>query len=370
MKPITGLKVAGVVFGALCLMLLANFALSLLNRADDVAVGAGIFILLAEVIGLFIFVPKIYRSFLPKKVAGTEGETDAPRRSGGPGSSGLALLALIILMPMFGSLGGCSKMIGPGYEGIKVNNYGGNRGVSDIPLSTGRVFYNPFTETVFDYPTFVQTAVWTANEKEGKAQNEEISFNTQDNILVTVDVSLSYQLNPGKIPAFYVKFRSDDLSAFTDGFLHNIARDAFNELGGNYTVEEVNSTKKAEFLKAVRQRINGQTSMFGVELQQFGIIGGLRVPPVIQAAMNGKATAIQRAQQSQNELVQATADAAKLVAKAKGEADANAELTKSLSPELIQWRQLDIIEKKWNGAYPTVMGGSGTIPMIQLPGSK
>ena len=42
---------------------------------------------------------------------------------------------------------------------------------------------------------------------------------------IAVDVNLSYQLVPDKVPSFYVKFRSDDLSIFTNTYMHNVARD-------------------------------------------------------------------------------------------------------------------------------------------------
>lgn len=50
----------------------------------------------------------------------------------------------------------CSERIDAGSEGILVNLYGSDKGVDDVSLVTGRVWYNPFTEEVYEYPTFVQ----------------------------------------------------------------------------------------------------------------------------------------------------------------------------------------------------------------------
>jgi len=57
-------------------------------------------------------------------------------------------------------------------------------------------------------------------------------------MVINGDISLSYQLTAEKVPAFYVKFRSDDLKAFTYGFLHNVARDAFNEIGQRFPLKK------------------------------------------------------------------------------------------------------------------------------------
>ena len=61
------------------------------------------------------------------------------------------LLAVILV-----GAGSCTKVV-PGYVGIKVNNWGSQRGVQDYPLKTGMVFYNPFTEDMYDFPTFMVT---------------------------------------------------------------------------------------------------------------------------------------------------------------------------------------------------------------------
>lgn len=264
---------------------------------------------------------------------------------------------------------GCTT-VNPGYVGIKVNMYGGNRGVQEITLITGRVGYNPFSTKVLEWPTFVQTAQWTHDTMEtaeGRG-NDEITFNSREGLVIHADVSLSYQLDPVKIPRFYVQFRTDNMDVFTHGFLRNVARDAFNETAAGLTAEELYSNKKEDFLKAVRARINAQVEQYGVHLDQFGFIGAPRLPANVVAALNGKIQAIQDAQRATNVLQQRIAEANQTVAAARGEAEANVVLTRSLTPELIRWRSLMIQQQaveKWNGALPTYTGGA--VPLIQLP---
>src|ERR1041385_1349901 len=140
--------------------------------------------------------------------------------------------------------------VNPGYVGIKVNMYGGNRGVQEIPLVTGRVSFNPITTRVLEWPTVVQTAQWTHDDQEShKGRNDEITFNSKEGLVISADVSLSYQLDGSKVPQFYVQFRTDDLDMFTHGFMRNVARDAFNEEAAGLTAEELYATKKEDFLK-------------------------------------------------------------------------------------------------------------------------
>jgi len=259
--------------------------------------------------------------------------------------------------------------IPPGYVGIKVNNLGAHRGVQELALRTGLVFYAPVASTVFEYPTFVQTAVWTQSVHEGRAINEEISFNSGEGLVFTADVSLSYRLEEARVPHFYVQFRSDDLAAFTHGFLRNVARDAFNELAARYTAEEVYGTKREQLLGQVKTRINDEVGGFGVHIEQLGFIGAPRAPQPIVDAINAKIKAIQDALRVENELRQARAQAAKDVAEADGKARANQLLASSLSPVLLQWRQLEITERaigKWDGRRPMVEGQSSGL-LLSLP---
>jgi regulator of protease activity HflC (stomatin/prohibitin superfamily) len=276
------------------------------------------------------------------------------------------VLALIALSSL-----ACTR-ISPGHVGIVVNQWGSEKGVADYTPTTGTFTYNPLTTSVFDYPTFTHTYVWTKSADEGSKNNEEITFTIRGNMAISVDVSIAYSLDPTKVPAFYVKFRNDDLQQFTDGFLRNVTRDCFNEVGGHYDLDNVMGDN-AQFLAEVRAKLETIITPYGVKLDQFGIIGAPRPPQAVQEAINAKIHATQLAIQKQNELVQAQADAAKTVASAEGEAKsilmvaqaqakANLILSESLTERLLQLKAYE----KWNGTLPTITGG-GTIPMITLP---
>jgi regulator of protease activity HflC (stomatin/prohibitin superfamily) len=270
---------------------------------------------------------------------------------------------------------GCTR-VDPGHVGIKVYYYGSQKGVDDFPAVTGMVWYNPMATSVFQFPTFVQTAVWTHNKNEGSPLNEELSFNSREGLVFNADISLSYRLDPSKVPHFYVTFRSDDLDKFTHGFLRNIARDAFNEVAVKYTAEEIYGDKKEAILTEVRQRINAQTTVYGVVVEQFGFVGAPRPPQNVVDAINAKIKATQDAIRVENELRSATAEAKKAVAAAQGraqavlveaeaQAKANTLLSQSLSAQLIQQKAID----KWNGTRPLVEGSNSGL-LLNIPLAK
>jgi len=263
--------------------------------------------------------------------------------------------------------------------GIKVDLAGSQRGVEDLPIRTGWVFYNPARSKVVEYPTYVQTAKWTHGLNEGRPINEEISFNTLQGLTVYGDISLSYHLDPAKVPAFYVKFRSDDIDQFTHGFLRNVARDSMNRVAANYTVEEIMGEKKPEMEQRSRDELQGEVKDIGVVIEQFGFIGSPRPPETVVAAINAAQQAKYIAQQKQNELLQSQADAAKQVAAAEGqakaqiaiaqgEAESNRVRAASISPQIIEWQKLAVTDRwitRWNGSMPQVQTG-GNIPGLLL----
>lgn len=266
---------------------------------------------------------------------------------------------------------GCTR-VSAGYVGIKSTVVGTGQGLSEASVGPAWVFYNAFTESVFEYPTFVKTVVWTQNTTEGKPLNEEITFTNKDRMQIAADISLAYQLQPDKAATFYLKFRSDNMDTFTNGIMRNWAREKFDDAAGKYDINQIMGDN-AQFLTDVRTSLQVVLDPIGVKLIQFGFIGAPRPPAGVGDSINLAVKATQIAQQKQNEIIQAQADAQKEVAKAQGDAQAtltNAEaqakankmLSDSLSPVLVQYRMID----KWNGVMPTVQGGGPGL-IMQLP---
>ena len=82
------------------------------------------------------------------------------------------------------------KKIPPGYIGLKVELYGENRGVQNATISTGRVWYNNYTEEIIVFPDHVQYYILTASKEEGSPIDESINFGV-GGTSVNADVSLS-----------------------------------------------------------------------------------------------------------------------------------------------------------------------------------
>jgi regulator of protease activity HflC (stomatin/prohibitin superfamily) len=281
------------------------------------------------------------------------------------------LLSAVVMAGILFS--GCTT-IPAGRVGIVVNNMGRDRGVQSYPVKTGFFFYNPISTNVFVYPTSVQTAIWTKDTNEGRPIDESINFGSIEQTQINGDISLSFQLFQDSVPNFYVKFRNDDINAFLHGYLHNVARNALQQIASKYTLEDLNGAKKQEFIYKVDSFINYEIRNYGT-VTQFGFTGSLRMDPAIMASINRKLQAKQDAETAVNLLQKTQADANRLIAQKEGEAVANSKVSSSITPTLIEWKKLEILDKmadKWNGQQPEYLatGGNGNNLLMQLPAGK
>lgn len=279
------------------------------------------------------------------------------------------VLALVVILFLTSTFLFNWKIIPPGYTGVKVSRLV-DRGITRENITTGFVFYNPVQTQLIVYPTFVQRVVWTRDLNEGNPMNEELTFNTKDSVPVTLDVAVSYALAADRVPEFYTKFRADHINSFTHGFLRDTARNVVVAVGSEYTFDDVNGPKKEEFLDNIAKKLDAKVSVYGIGIQQFGLIGSLRPPQALLEAVGAKTKAIQDSIRTENEVRSAQAEAKKRVAIAEGEAAANRTLLASIEPKLLEWERLKLQKEainKWNGVMPSVMAGSGSGMLFNIP---
>jgi len=297
----------------------------------------------------------------------------------------LAIVLLIITI----SVGCAFNRVSPGHAGIVVNQAGSNKGVQDQVARTGWFWINPFTENLIEYQTSQRMEKWTKDSNEGKPGNTEVSFTNKDSMVIYADVAIAFSLDPNKVPAFYLKFLAtseDDLDQkFTNGYLRNDVRNCLNELAGQYDIKQIMGDN-AEFLKRTQKCIQDDVIQWGVNIDQFGLIGAPRPPQNVVDSINLKAQAEQIATQKQIELTQVQAEAAKRVAeaegdakaqvtRAQGEAEANRLRNTSITENILRMRALDNQHDLiWNlkdhpGIMPSTLvisggGGKDSVPGI------
>lgn len=227
----------------------------------------------------------------------------------------------------------CTERIDAGYEGVLVKLYGTKKGVQDVSLVTGRVWYNPFTESVYEFPTYVQTHDY-----------DSFTVNAKDGSVFNVDPTLSFKVQDGESPRIFKKYRKS-IQEITATTLYNYIKDAFRIEFNKYSTDSIISNRE-KFETAIQLNMDKLLIKEGFQLEQ--MTSGISYPSEITEAINAKNAAIQRAQQSENELKVVEANARKMIVQAEAEARANELKQRTLSPLLIQQQFIE----KWDGKSP------------------
>lgn len=265
------------------------------------------------------------------------------------------LLSLLFLMMLLDV--SCSK-VPSGYVGVKVYLLGSSKGVESEELKVGR-YWIGINEELYLFPIYKQNYVWTKDPTEGSENDESITFQTKEGLSVGADIGITYQINPEKVSGIFEKYRKG-VGEITDVFLRNYVRDTFNMVSSTYSVESVYGEGKAKLLDEVNLKMKNSLEEEGIMIERIYLIGELRLPPKVVDALNMKIEATQKAQQIENEVRQAKAEAEKVIVKAEAEAEANRLITQSINDNLLRYESI----KKWNGQLPRVTGGS--TPLINI----
>lgn len=259
----------------------------------------------------------------------------------------VALLGLAAML----SMASCER-IDAGHEGIKVNLYGDDKGVGDVALVTGRVFYNPFTTEIHEYPTYVQTVDY-----------EPFEINAKDGSKFTVDPTININPIGGKSPEIFKKYRKPLKEVITHVLKTHIAN-AYRIKLNAYTTDELVS-KREEFEKATEDYLREILMKENFELGE--MTSGLKYPDALVRSIDAKNQAVQEALRIENEVAAIEAEAKKKVAAAEGEAqalkikgDAEAEYNRKISASLSGLIVQQEMIKKWDGKLPVY----GEVPTL------
>jgi regulator of protease activity HflC (stomatin/prohibitin superfamily) len=290
------------------------------------------------------------------------------------------MMMVIALVAMTGCVG--CEYVEPGHVGLKVNLLGSDKGVDQQELGPGR-YWIGMNERLYQFPMFEQNVSWTADKSDDGA-DESFTFQTKEGMAVNADFAMTYQIAPGKASLIFQKYRKG-IAEVTDGPVRNYVRDALQEVSSTMTVEDMISGGKVGMVDQVEKLVREQVKDNGINVIKLSLLGRIRLPEQVVQALNAKIEATQRAQQRENELREAEAEAKKKVAAAEGQAaeqkalaegeaaailaraeaqaKANRLLAESLTPTLVELKKLE----RWDGHLPQFGGGSGgAVPVIHI----
>jgi len=303
------------------------------------------------------------------------------------------LASLVSLSLLTGSLSACGSVPGtsvvtvePGFAGLKIQLYGGEKGIDNAELVSGRVWYNGYTENVVVFPTYINTYPFTKSTTEGSLTDESVVFSVSGSP-VSADVGVSFGFttemvsnkNGTKLHHFYKKYRKTP-DAFRANELRNGLRNCFSTVAENQKLTPSMLPYNQQKLVAGVTECT-QQRFPTIAIQDVSLLSPLRLPPDIQKSIDEQFAAQQAAQTAEANRRKVEAEAAANIARAKGEAqvaieraraesEANRLRATSITSELLKLEQLQIERErinKWNGNEPSTIIQS---PNVQLGSRK
>ncbi len=264
----------------------------------------------------------------------------------------IGMLALLVIQPF------TYENIDAGNVGIKINLYGSGRGVDNITIVTGRVWYNTWTTKIIEFPTFTQSVDY-----------DPFVVTTKDAAEFKVDPKLNYHVNPAMVPQIYRQYRKS-LTEIEQQFMRNTIYDAYRIVANSFSSDSVMSNRE-KFEDRIQIILTKNLNKDGFVYDQ--LTSAITPPESLRQMIDEKNASIQARLKAENQAKQADAEAKVKVAtatgegqalliRAKSEAEANRLRQASLTPMLIQQEWI----KKWDGKLPTTQAGGSTSLMMPI----
>ena len=181
----------------------------------------------------------------------------------------------------------CVTKVDPAAEGIKVKLVGSDRGVDDVTLVSGWVWYNPFTEEIYEYPNFVQTVDY-----------DTFSLNSKDGSRFTVDPTVILQLEQGKGPVVFKTYRKK-LDDVLNNTIYKYVQDVYRIELNKYTADELISNRN-KFETDVQSHLD--SIMRNEHFYLKNVTSGLKYPPSLEQAIDMKNRVVQDELKAKNEV--------------------------------------------------------------------
>jgi regulator of protease activity HflC (stomatin/prohibitin superfamily) len=226
----------------------------------------------------------------------------------------LGLLGLVIALSVTSCTTADSSEVA-----LVVDQIGNDKGVPNIEMASGFIFYFPPTQDVFMYPTSVQHKVWTATADEDSPTDEHIDVTSSDGATFGLDVSINLQLQRARAADLFIKYRvgMDDLinsrvrTIVRKELLDNAVSFASDSLLQHRNIYEANVTKT----------LTASLEKEGFTLNNIAVLK-MALPASYKKAIERKIAVLQETATIISQTKQAEQTALKKVALAKGNYEA------------------------------------------------
>jgi prohibitin 1 len=203
----------------------------------------------------------------------------------------------------------------------------------------------------------IVTSVKTINVRIRKS-DIQVPAGTKDLQVINVEMSLNWHISPDKANLVYQQIGSEE--AIVDGIIKPAMTEILKAATPRKTAEEV-LRQRDDLKQSIDSDLKKRLLVYNLIVDDVSLVN-VSFSEEFAKAIEAKQIAEQQAKQAEYVVQSAAREAEAQVNRAKGQAEAQRLIRQTITPELLQKQAIE----KWDGKFPTVMGGQGALPLINV----
>ncbi|HUU44756.1 MAG TPA: prohibitin family protein, partial [Acidobacteriota bacterium] len=223
-------------------------------------------------------------------------------------------------------LAGCGTQVPAGYSGVKYMKFGAG-------TEMGKIYPEGFQWHL----VWNSMYIYKTRTEESK---ENLTVLSSDGASIQLELSILHRPVVQKLDSLQITVGPDYYNVVIAPTLRGEAR----QIAGNYTPEEIYSTKRDELANELLRALRAKLTNRFIEIENV-IFRNVQLPKRISDAINEKLAAEQEAQRMKFILDRERQEAERKRIEAQGIADFQKIVSTGLNPMLLQWKGIEATEK-------------------------
>ena len=257
-------------------------------------------------------------------------------------------------------LSGCYfEVIDSGETGVEVSN----GKVSETVLNEGFQFsLNPLTDLNL-YNTKSKVLEMSDYKRENNKEvisTEPVLVLTKDNLQIPVDITILYKLEKTCAPFLRINYGEDGIwdRKIVVPKARDISRSVIGKDADVYKLNQNREIYTSEIRSELEKQLNGIVGKENCILIDSVSINNIKIPQQLAESILKKQQTEEAVKIANLEIERIKAQAQAEIEKNKGISEAQKILAQSLTPQMLQWKELEVRQmeiEKWNGVMPTTL---------------
>jgi regulator of protease activity HflC (stomatin/prohibitin superfamily) len=225
---------------------------------------------------------------------------------------------------------------------------------NDKAYTNGLRWYNPFTSTIIKVST--------------QTENIEVQVDipSREGLTIRSEVSILYQIKISEAPDLLRKIGLN----YEETVILPVFRSAIADVTARFYAKDMHSGNRAEIEVAIRDLMMKTLKPKGIEVESV-LLKSIQLPKSLSKAIEDKLEAEQLSQRMEFELLREKQEAERKRLQAQGVRDANSIISEGLTPQILQYKNIEAWLQLALSPNAKVIITDGTnVPMMLDPEKK